>query len=223
MSNSDDSWNFKVDKSKSDKDVTKKSIAVPKPTKRKDNLFEEEHVDLDVSQSNPKSRKSRKALAKEYEREEDRPYTPAINELYGSFFRRGNAFLFDLFSVCLISGLALTYYPQYFIELENILAALIGQKNSIFEFYLVCSVGLIYFVIVSVPHIIFGASFGKKMMNVKVFGSERQPAGFLQSFMREIILKPVSLISVLGVMMCFFSKKRKMLHDHLVNTEVHRE
>lgn len=223
MSKSDDSWDFKVEKSKSEKDTTQKTITIPKPTKKKDNLFDEDDADLNVSDSRPQARKSRKALAKEYEREEDRPYVPSTDELYGSFFRRASAFFLDIFVTGVVSILVLSYAPQYSIELENLLAAIIGQENTIFEFFLFCSFVFVYFVFVSIPHILFGASFGKKMMNVKVFGLDRVPVGFLQSLIREIFLKPLSFVSVLGVVICFFSKKRKMMHDHILNTEVHRE
>ena len=223
MSDSDDSWDFKLDKNKPGSDSTKKTVAIPRVKKNNEDLFEEESKKISVKENVTIRRKSRRELAKEYEREEDKFVEPHPDTLYGSLFRRSAALGLDVFVCSLLAIAGLTYFPQFFIENENLVSALLGISFYHVEFYLLVSFLFIYFFLVIAPHIVFGASFGKKMMNVKVFGIDREKQGFLKGALRELILKPISLISLVGVLICFFSKKRKMLHDHLIGSEVHRE
>lgn len=223
MSDSDDSWDFKIDKNKAGSDLTKKTVAIPRVKKNNESLFEEDSKKIGVNENVTIRRKSRRELAKEYEREEDKYVEPHPDTLYGSFFRRFAAFGIDVFICSVLTIVGLTYFPSFFIENERVVSALTGLSFYHAEFYLLTSLLLFYFFLVIAPHIVFGASFGKKMMNVKVFGIDREKQGFFKGALRELFFKPVSLISLVGVLICFFSKKRKMLHDHLLRTEVHRE
>lgn len=222
MSNSDDSWDFKVDPKAKPSEKTQKTVAMPRLQKRED-LLEDDTTGLGVTEIRPEKRKSRKQLAKEYEREEDKIIEAHPDELYGSFYRRLMAFCFDLMTVTITFVIASIYFPAAFIEFESIVMAILGISTAHFEIYLLTSILAVYIPFVVAPHMIFGASLGKKMMNIKVFGKERKQLGFLQGAIRELLLKPLSLVSLIGTLICFFSKKRKMLHDHIIASEVHRE
>lgn len=223
MGNSDDSWDFKVDKSKVGLGATKKTIALPKVRKADDQLFEESQDQIEVKEGSGGKRKSRRELAKEYEREEDKVKVPHPDTLYGSFYRRSGALLIDVFIVSLVAAVGSTYFPVFFIENETFVSTLVGINSFEIEFYLVTSFLFIYLFLVFAPHVIFGTSFGKKMMNIKVFGPNREKQGFVFGIIRELLLKPAVFLSVVGALICFFSKKRKMLHDHIIGSEVHRE
>ena len=63
-------------------------------------------------------------------------------------------------------------------------------------------------------------SWGKKIMNLKVTGTEKNFMPIGKTFMREMIFKPLSIASVAGLAMYFFNEKKQTLHDKLCDTVV---
>lgn len=222
---SDDSWDFKV-KPKNKPSRPKKNTAKVGREIKKRRLNEAEAekkgASITLGDSRAGARKSRSQLAKEYEREEDKKREPHPDEIYGSFFRRVFATLVDLLLSVFSVMLFLTYKAELWIDIEMGIFGVedYGQGPLITYFG---SLGLLtYFLISVVPTIVFGRSLGKSFAAIRLCGVEGQHLGFLKTFLREVCLKPIACLSVVGVLICFLSKKRKMLHDHLIGSIVER-
>jgi uncharacterized RDD family membrane protein YckC len=63
-------------------------------------------------------------------------------------------------------------------------------------------------------------SWGKKIMKLKVTGVEKNFMPIGKTFMRELIYKPISMASVVGLAMYFFNDNKQTLHDKLCDTVV---
>lgn len=63
-------------------------------------------------------------------------------------------------------------------------------------------------------------TFGKNIMGLQVRDIDRPGISLPQAFLREIILKPLSLLSVLGILYSLINEDRRTLHDVLSSTIV---
>lgn len=61
---------------------------------------------------------------------------------------------------------------------------------------------------------------GKRAMDLQVRDVDSSTISLSQAFLREMILKPLSFLSILGVLYVFVNKERKTLHDLLSSTLV---
>ena len=63
-------------------------------------------------------------------------------------------------------------------------------------------------------------SWGKKIMKLKVTGIEKNFMPIGKTFMRELFLKPISMVSIFGLAMYFFNDNKQTLHDKICDTVV---
>lgn len=223
MGQSDDSWNFKLEGDKDKQKKKKEAIAKEKKKRLKEKSSLSQTDQTFKMEAPPVAkRKSRSELAKEYEREEDKVVEPLPDEEYGSFVRRGVALAID-FAVCFgVLFFVLTYHADTWIQLELALFGTSDYGYGPLLTYFSSLAFVCYFVFSVFPTILFGKSVGKTFVGVKVYGKGIEPLGYLKTFMREILFRPLSLISILGALICYLSPQRKMLHDHLVGSVVRR-
>jgi len=82
---------------------------------------------------------------------------------------------------------------------------------------------VIYFVfhiyLMSFKHV----SVGKKIMGLMVRGEDEFKLNLSKVLLRELFLKPVSIASVLGVLLAFKHTKRQCMHDKILRTIVIQE
>ncbi len=76
------------------------------------------------------------------------------------------------------------------------------------------------FFFVVIPVVFFNASFGKKILGIRVRGEGQYSLSFEQTIKRELIFKPISILIVAGFVTPFFNKNRLSIHDMLAKTVV---
>lgn len=82
-------------------------------------------------------------------------------------------------------------------------------------------IAVIFILLYALPTFLFGKSVGKifrgqRIGNVTDGVSISRPLAVI----RELILRPISLISIVGILMMFFGDKRQGLHDKILNTSI---
>lgn len=80
--------------------------------------------------------------------------------------------------------------------------------------------GIVYFVLMVIGTAFYNKTPGKKLLGLTVRGDTKFSLQVTDIFLREVLLKPLSIISVVGILMALFHKQRKTLHDILVKTMV---
>lgn len=78
----------------------------------------------------------------------------------------------------------------------------------------------VFFIFVIFPTWRSGRTIGKKICKLKVVDDWDGRLTLIQTFGREVFGKILSVISVVGVLMMFFTKKRTGLHDKIFDTKV---
>lgn len=71
------------------------------------------------------------------------------------------------------------------------------------------------------PTFLFGKSIGKIFRGQRI-GKVKDGVSIsrFMAVIREVILRPISLVSVIGILMMFFGDKRQALHDKILQTSV---
>lgn len=75
----------------------------------------------------------------------------------------------------------------------------------------------IYFIFMTYK---YQATFGKQMAGIKVVSKDGKKALLWQIIVRETIGKIISVITVIGIFMPLFTKRKQALHDKIVGTYV---
>jgi uncharacterized RDD family membrane protein YckC len=129
--------------------------------------------------------------------------------IYGSFFSRFKAFIIDYLIIAI--PLSILWY---------VLKIPIPQPNYTIGNFLIFSspfawlVSIIYYGIMeSGPN---QATFGKKMMNLKVVDKNGEPVSFIKANARTLN-KFFSSILLLGYLMYFMNKRKQTFHDWVTN------
>ena len=86
--------------------------------------------------------------------------------------------------------------------------------------FLGVSILVLVFAFVVLPVSFYNASFGKKILGLKVRDIDTNTITLKQAFKRELIMKPLSLLVVVGLFVPLFTKKRQGLHDFATETVV---
>ena len=73
---------------------------------------------------------------------------------------------------------------------------------------------------VVLPMVLFNCTLGKKLTHLRVRGDDVYTLSVSKCFQRELILKPLGALCILGFVMPFFDEKKKSFHDKLAKTFV---
>jgi uncharacterized RDD family membrane protein YckC len=79
---------------------------------------------------------------------------------------------------------------------------------------------IVLFFLIIIPVAFFNTSFGKKILGLRIRGNEKYTLTISEAFLREFILKPLSVILIAGFITPFYTKKRLSIHDMLSGTFV---
>jgi uncharacterized RDD family membrane protein YckC len=79
----------------------------------------------------------------------------------------------------------------------------------------------VYFFIVFVVFLsITNTTIGKKVMGIEVRGSEQYPLSVMKAFLREMVFKPLSFLTVVGILYAWVNPEKRTFHDLLSSTIV---
>jgi len=111
------------------------------------------------------------------------------------------------------------FFPEIGSSLEEILGPeIIGSIP--FNVGGICAALVLHFLIMVVPVASTQRSIGKKIFKLKILGTMKPKAPLGVIIIREYIAKPISIISVFGLMMILLNKNRRGLHDFISGTMV---
>ncbi len=80
---------------------------------------------------------------------------------------------------------------------------------------------LLFFVL---PTIMMRKSIGKSVQGLRVgYSNDGVSISKGEAFVREIILRPISVLSVIGIVLMFTNKKNQALHDLILKTSVYSD
>ncbi len=221
MSNNDD-WDFKLDKETAAKKTAESKKPSPKP-KLEDiaKAFSNEapaDLTLDHEALPPRSARNenfKKTVA--LERFADIKPAPHI--------RRVQAAIVDLIFVTTLGFAAWLTFPMFKVKLERSLPSgmLSGlpQPELILEFSLSALAILILHLL---PTVFSRKSLGKRLFNLRI-GAKDDDCGISKKAVlwRELIAKPISAMSVIGILLIFINKRGRGLHDFLSGSVVYDE
>lgn len=178
-------------------------------------------LDYDVQ----KPAKSRQQLYNEMKQEEE-ILDKDVYE-YASFVQRGISLALDCAFIFVLYKLVLILVPlelklsEYFMNQYKI-QFMFGEAAHKKLLLLLSTVAAVFFGIV-MPMAFFNNSFGKKFVGLKVRGDDKYTLTISEAFMREIIMKPISMGCLIGFVLPFFTgKEKKSLHDKVMHTFVIR-
>lgn len=169
-----------------------------------------------------KPAKTRQQLYNDLKREEK--YLEKDIFVYAPVVDRAIAFLLDLGFLFAVYKMIIFIAPfelklvQVFLDKYN-LQFIFGNEILTKTLMAGSSVIAIFFTVI-VPMAFFNNSFGKKLLGLKVRGDDKYTLTMGEAFIREIILKPISLGCVVGIITPLSNKQKKSLHDKIMKTFV---
>ncbi len=102
------------------------------------------------------------------------------------------------------------------LSLEN---SFLNNRSYLFIFINFVILSMTFYM---VPILFFKRSFGKKICKVRIYSSLGEAPTSKVLFMREAVFKPLSLMTVIGVLVIFIDKKRRGFHDKMADTIIGR-
>jgi uncharacterized RDD family membrane protein YckC len=215
----DKDWEFKISTEKeknNDKEEVKSSpIRGPRTP-----ILPKKEARLTLDESAVPKAKTRSAMAMEVRPEEDLK----DEFIYATYPKRAIALIFDL-SFLAATGLGIKFLStifrtliQYFMDSYK-LKFMIPEPMIMNLIFGISGFLAIFFLIV-IPLAFFNVSFGKKLLGLRVRGSEHYTVSIFEAFKREVIFKPLSIVLIAGFITPFFSKTRASIHDMLAHTIV---
>lgn len=223
MSN-DDEWDFKID----DKDAKPKQSKDGAKVKRPKRSIEEIAKDF-APQPEMELRLDHKSFIHRDERNQIVKRSIALEEFArikpAPYGRRIKAIIFDFLYIVTLCGLSWLSFPYWRTEFEAALPP--GLLGDIPNPQLVLEYSIPFFVYLTMyllPTCFSRKSPGKKIFDLRI-GNKEDDCGIskLAIFWREIIVKPISIVSVVGLLLVFINEKRRSLHDYLSGTTVYDE
>lgn len=219
----EDEWEFTAVGSKIQLEKAKEP---PKPHKR-DKIITKQKKDqsLVLDEGAVPRTKTRSAMALEIQGNKEDELKDVFS--LASYIKRAIAFVFDLAFLA-----ALAYIARLTSPLVRMLVELFMDRYK-FKFHIaesdvmnaitgVNGVFLVFFLVI-IPVAFFNTSLGKKIMGIRIRGTEKYTLTITEAFKREVILKPLSIALIAGFITPFFSKKRQSIHDMLAKTIVIEE
>lgn len=138
----------------------------------------------------------------------------AMSVSYASFWFRTAAILVDGLIIILIFLIVTLLYVLYFLFIgQNNPSLLSNIMQTLFYFIML----ILYFPFMESRG---GATFGKKIVGIKVLNANGEPVSFLRSLGRNFAKIISSLILMIGFMMAGFTKKKQGLHDIIASCVV---
>lgn len=149
-----------------------------------------------------------------------------IGDIYdcAPLYKRAIAFIIDSLLLVIIYFLVNITAPlwrfiiQYFLDsykLQFLISeALVMKGIRLFSGFM----AFILFVII--PISFFNRSLGKKILGLSVRGEDKYSISITQALLRELIMKPISLLIIAGLVTPFFSKRKLSIHDMASRTIV---
>lgn len=139
--------------------------------------------------------------------------------------RRLKSFLVDILFQCFLIFCGVMIFPYIQVHLEKKLPAgiLVGVPHPELVLQAILPVLLILFFYL-IPTCTSRKSIGKKLFSIRI-GSKFEDGHITKKaiFIREVFIKPISLISVLGALLIFANSKRRALHDYICGSAVYDE
>ncbi len=211
MSDDNGNWDFKLD----EEVAPRKKKSTGKPLLK--NAKKEGKLGLD--ESSVPARKSRRQLAKE-EGGTSIKGRDIIDP--AAHWRRGLAFSVDLVILILIVALgqgASVMFSDFGQSIKEFLGP--EMVNTIpLDVGGVVIAFAIHFLLIIVPMASSQKSIGKKIFKLKILGTLKPKAPLGVIVIREYIAKPISIISVIGILMIPLNMRRRGLHDFISGTLV---
>jgi uncharacterized RDD family membrane protein YckC len=138
--------------------------------------------------------------------------TGAIVDIIFALILWQGAKLYSDWTFSQLLKLAIQFDLKQYLELPNIYYAIVGL--NFIPLYLV------FFVL---PAGFMFKTPGKFVAKTTIDDIDGGDLGLARTFMRECVYKPISLLSVIGVLMFLFRKDKRALHDIMALSIVHRE
>lgn len=206
-----DNWNFKLELQESEKTVIKTN-KVPVSNKNKKLILDIDPVEVvpELKKISSNKKDNRSVNIKEYE--------PA------GITKRVLAQLIDLVVILITFFMSAFFVPF----VAQFCQALIDRTNFSFLTGKIVNTQYVHFAIFILDYFILyvvflafsNSSVGKKIMGLSVRGKNYYNLSITQAFSREMIFKPISFLSVIGILISFFNEDKKALHDLLATTIV---
>jgi uncharacterized RDD family membrane protein YckC len=212
-----DDWKFSIDKQKLEK-LAKNEIVETKK-------FKPKMPNLTLDESALPENRTRSAMAVQLEANVTIEEEDIFN--YAPLLKRGLPLVVDILFIYGIFQILELIAPwwrlliQYFLDQYQLYSLI--PEPFMMEMILWGSRFLALFFLQVIPCAFFNSSLGKKIFSLRVRGAEVYSISISQAFMRELVMKPLSILVIAGFVTPFFSKKKQSLHDMIARTVVIEE
>lgn len=218
----DDDWDFTTVKPtvkyETPEDATESQVKDTKLVTRK-------KPQLILDESAAPRMKTRSEMAAELSKgNEDEEWDSFV---YASVIKRSLAFLIDLIFLGILAIVSYYMAPlcrkilQLFLDRYKI--ELFLSDANLMNFILLVNMAIAVFFFVVIPVAFYNHSLGKKLLGLKMRGSEKLRIGIDQAMARELVYKPLGILMIIGFFVPFFNKKRQAFHDMQSETIVIEE
>lgn len=219
-----DDWSFEVEEKKESE--TQEEINLKRPSPSKPSLKKisstSKNKEIELSLKSKVITKSRSADAREMQAEFEAQHEDLDIPMGPNISLRAQAFLIDTFT-CLLGVVGLYFYDKMLFKMPRSVASFIPHDlRNYGDQYLLAAVFFFafYLIVVVLFTAVSGRSIGKKFTRLIVKSTDESSVSFVQVLWRELIVKPISVISIVGILFYFIEGKRRMLHDYLSGTSL---
>jgi len=218
----EENWDFSLDESDLKNKAEKKELKKKSTIKKKPLLSSQKKENLALDTKAKPSRKSRTQMA--IDEEGQRTMKGREISMRPSHFLRLSSYVLDQLYLSFLFGAStqITTMTPIFEELEKDygltdLSAQLPLAIADISLFV-----LLFVVLYIVPIGVWSTSPGKALVGLKIGREGKKSVGLINAFWREVIFKPITIVSFLGLLPILFSEKRKGLHDYLSGTYVTR-
>jgi uncharacterized RDD family membrane protein YckC len=208
-------WSFELD----EKNSSLLHSSVPKQTK---NQNKKTKKSLTLDETNYRPSKTRSELYEELQSKEKVLDNDVIQQ--APIIRRALALIVDL-----VFASSLIFLSKKLISLTLFIFSIpmkrygfqwIFKDQSLNNFIWSINIFIISFMFIVIPVSFYNISLGKKIFKLRIRGTKKFSLSLKQCLFREIFFKPISIFLIIGIILPFFNKDRKSLHDFACDTLV---
>lgn len=144
--------------------------------------------------------------------------------IYASYLKRSVAYIIDTFflgTIIVISKKLIVF--NYFITsffMNRYHLKWMLPFDMLDKIMWTLNFSILFLFLVIIPLSFYYVTLGKKIMGIYLRGEEQFSLPIEVVIVRELILKPISLVTLIGIFLPFFNKKKKSLHDFILKTIV---